>query len=92
METQENKGRKEIIHFNGLTILVVMALIANFLIVGFVYRWHQWKLFTLEKTHSAEYTKLLKDERAVKDEVIKLEGVSAWGKTAYVRLKGSNGQ
>ena len=86
----ETKKRKEIIQLSGLTILVVMVLIANFLIVGFVYRWHQWKLFTIEKAHNIVYSQLIKKEHDVKDEVTKLEGASSWNDTAYVRALGKN--
>ena len=85
METE----RKEIIQFSGLTILVVMVLVANFLIVGFVYRFHQWKLFTLEKAHNADYTVLIKQEHDVKDEVVRLEGVTVWNDTAYAQARGA---
>lgn len=88
----ETKPRKEVVRFSGLTILVVMVLLANFLIVGFVYRWHQWKLFTLEKAHQATYTELLNDAHAIKDEVVRLEGVSAWNETAYARVRGGGGK
>lgn len=87
-----NKPRREIIQLNGLTILVVMALVANFLIVGFVYRWHQWKLFTLEKEHQIYYSKLLKKEHDIKDEIVKIEGVSTWNDTAYARAHKENAQ
>lgn len=82
-----NNERKEIIQLNGFTILMVMALIANFLIVGFVYRWHGWKLFVLQKEHYDAHTVLLQKEREVKEEVAKLEGVSTWNDTAYARIK-----
>jgi hypothetical protein len=84
METK----RKEVIQLNGLTILVVMALVADFLIVGFVYRFHQWKLFTMEKAHHKSYTVLLRQEHDVKDEVVRLEGVSVWNDTAYAKALG----
>lgn len=82
--------RKEIIQLNGLTILVVMALVANFLIVGFVYRFHQWKLFTLEKAHQVHYTVLLRQEHDIKDEVVRLEGASVWNETAYAKTHGAS--
>lgn len=80
--------RKEIIQVNGLTILTVMALIANFLIVGFMYRWHSYELFKQEKIHNVEYTRLLGAEHDVKNEVVALEGASSWNETAYVRAQG----
>ncbi|OGZ08044.1 MAG: hypothetical protein A2942_00700 [Candidatus Lloydbacteria bacterium RIFCSPLOWO2_01_FULL_50_20] len=88
METEGNNERKEIIQLNGLTILVVLALMANFLIVGFVYRWHQWKLFSLEKADQARYSELLDREHRVKNEIIELEGVSVWNDTAYALSRG----
>lgn len=86
----EINKRKEIIQLNGLTILVVMALMANSLIVGFVYRWHNWKLFTLEKAHNVVYAELIQKEHDMKDEVVRLEGVSAWNDTAYVHAHGKS--
>lgn len=85
-----NSERKEIIQVSGLTILVVMVLVANFLIVGFVYRWHQWKLFMFEKAHGVTYTQLLQEGHDVKDDVTRLEGVSTWNDTAYVRVHGQS--
>lgn len=81
----ESNGRKEVIQVNGLTILLVMALLANFFVVGLVYRWHNYQVFLLEKKHSIEYAELLQKERNMKNEIIQLEGVSAWDDTEYVR-------
>lgn len=89
METK-NTERREVIQLSGLTILVVMTLVANFLIVGFVYRFHQWKLFTFEKAHQATYTVLLRSEHDIKDEVVALEGVSVWNDTAYAQARGAS--
>ncbi len=87
METNE---RKEIVQLNGLTILVVMALIADFLIVGFMYRWHGHRLFAAEKIYHAEYSKLLDKEHDIKTEVVALEGAASWNETAYVRAIGKS--
>ena len=84
----ESKERKEVIQLNGLTILVVMALVANFLIVGFVYRFHQWKLFTIEKAHNRTHAELIDNEHAVKEAVTELEGARSWNDTAYMRIRG----
>jgi predicted negative regulator of RcsB-dependent stress response len=89
MET-EPKARKEIIQLNGLTILVVMALVANVLIVGFVYRFHQWKLFQAEKAHNIVMKELLNKEHEVKEEVTRLEGAPAWNETAYAKMHGTS--
>ena len=77
--------RKEVIKVNGLTILIVMALLANFLIVGFVYKYHNYQLFVSEKTSNYNYGKLLEKERDLKNEIIALEGVSSWGETQYMK-------
>ena len=86
----EISKRKEIIQFNGLTILVGMVFVANFLVVGLVYRWHNYKLFMLEKKQNIEYTKLLGAEHRIKNEVVQLEDASSWNGTAYVRALGKN--
>ena len=89
METEPNK-RKEIIQLNGLTILIVMSIIANVLIVGFVYRFHHCKLFQVEKAHNIVATDLIKKEHDVKDEVTRLEGAPAWNETAYAQMHGAS--
>ena len=90
METATSNGRKEIFRLNGLTILVGMAVIANLLVVGIAYRWHNYQFFVSEKEHNVEYRNLYRMERAVKDEVVRLEGVASWNETAYVRALGKN--
>lgn len=87
----ETKTRKEILQLNGLTILVAMVLVGDLLIVGLVFRFHQYKLFTFEKDRQTQYTELLKKEHDIKEEVAHLEGVSAWNDTTYVRLRGGVG-
>lgn len=87
METNTSP-RKEVIHVSGLTILVVLALLADALIAGFIYRWHNWELFDFNRTQQVEYGKLLAAERAVKDEIVKLEAVPTWNDTQYYKVKG----
>lgn len=82
-----SKERKEIIQVNGLTILIVMGLMANFLIVGAVYRFHNYQLFVAEKKATVEYKLLLSKEHELKSEIILLEGVPTWNDTQYVKLK-----
>lgn len=77
--------RKEIIQINGLTILIVMALCANFLIVSMVYRYHNYELVIKEKEQNKNYKALLDSERVIKNEIITLEGVPSWNDTAYVK-------
>lgn len=72
---------------NGMTILVVMALIGNFLVVGFVYRYHSMALMKLEKDHNKAYTELLAQGRKVKGEVILIEGVRTWEETAFAQAQ-----
>jgi hypothetical protein len=80
-----SKERKEIIQLNGLIILVVMALIADFMVVGFFYRWHNYQVFLETKVHSAEMTILLRQQHDLHETIIKLEGVKTWNETNYVR-------
>ncbi len=85
----ETTPRKEILHINGLTILVILALVADSLIVGFIYRWHNWELFTSNKAQQIESTALLAAERDVKNEIVILENVPAWNDTQYFHLRGN---
>ena len=87
MET-ENSTRKEIIHVNGLVILVVLALLSDALIAGFIYRWHNWELFHHNLQHQVEMKELLAAERVVKDEILVLEGVATWNETQYYKING----
>lgn len=77
--------RKEVIQVNGLTILVVIALLADLFIVGLVYRYHNYQLFLVEKKNNAEYELLLGKERVIKNEIVELEGASSWDKTEYMK-------
>ena len=78
--------RKEIIQLNGLTILMVMVLIANFLIVGFFYRWHHYQIFLEEKKHNSEMNELKdRKEHDLKNQIVALEGVKVWNDTAYMK-------
>jgi hypothetical protein len=77
--------RKEIIQINGLTILVTMVLIANFLIAGFFYRYNGHQLFLENKRHNIEYSGLLKQEHDLHEEIVKREGAKNWQETNYVR-------
>jgi hypothetical protein len=80
--------RKEIIQINGTTILVAMTLIANFLVVGFMHRFHNYQLFVEEKAHSELMTDLrAKQEHNLKNEIVALEGVSNWLETDYVKSR-----
>ncbi|OGZ08452.1 MAG: hypothetical protein A3C93_01555 [Candidatus Lloydbacteria bacterium RIFCSPHIGHO2_02_FULL_54_17] len=86
----ETNDRKEVIQLNGLTILVVMALVADFLIVGLMYRWHGHQIFADEKKYNGEYTELLEREHGIKNEIVALEGATTWNETAYVKSTGKN--
>lgn len=77
--------RKEIIQLNGFTILGVMAVIANCLIVGFLYRYHTYEVFVENKKRNQEILLLDTQERQLKDEIVKLEGAPNWNETAYMR-------
>ena len=77
--------RKEVLQLNGLTILVVIALLANSLIVGFFYRWHSYQLFVQEKIHGVEYSALLKKQHDLHLEILMLEGVKTWNETGYMK-------
>ncbi len=81
----EQSARKEVVQLNGLTILVVIALIANFLIVGFFYRFHNYQLFVVGKKHNLEMKALLDTQHALHQEIIALEGVKTWNDTAYMK-------
>ena len=78
--------RKEIIQINGLSILMGMALIANLLIVGFVYRYHGYQLYLEEKAHNQRMKVLYKKEHDIKEDIIKLEGVKSWNESKYASL------
>ena len=77
--------RKEVLKLNGLTILVVLTLIANFLIVGFFYRYHSYKLYKQEKSHGVQFTALLKTQHDLHLEITDMEGVKTWNETGYMK-------
>lgn len=81
--------RKEVIQLNGLTILVGMAVIANCLIAGFLYRYHTYEVFVENKKRNKEILLLDTRERRIKDEIIALEGAPSWNETAYMHNIGS---
>lgn len=75
--------RKEIIQLNGVTILSALVIIANFLMVGFIYRYHAHELYDENKAHDKEYTVLLQEQHDLHIEIAKLEHVVSWSDTAY---------
>lgn len=81
-------SRNEIIQINGLTILLGMTLVANFLIVGFFYRYHSHQSFVVEKIHNIRMQELYAREHELKLEVIDLEGVKTWNDTLYIKQLG----
>lgn len=80
------RERKEIIQINGLSILMGMALIANLLIVGFVYRYHGYQLYQEEKAHNQRMSALYKKERDLKEDIVRLEGVKSWNESRFASL------
>jgi hypothetical protein len=79
-----NNERKEIIQLNGLTILVGMAIIANCLLAGFLYRNHTNEVFIENKKRNQEMLMLDTEERQIKVEIVKLEGAPNWNETSYM--------
>ena len=79
----DSKERREIIRLNGTMMVVILALIANSLIVGLIYRWHNWQVFAEEKITEVEYAKVLKQSHNLKQEIIAKEGVSTWASTSF---------
>jgi len=75
--------RKEIIQLNGTTILIILAILANVFIVGIAYRYHEYRMFTVTRKMQQEYSQLLSRERAIKNEIVKLEGAANWKETMY---------
>ncbi len=81
------KQREEIIQLSGVTILTVLVIIANFLTVGFIYRYHSKVLYREYKEHDAEYALLLKQEHDLHVEIEQLEHVASWNDTAYEKAQ-----
>ncbi len=77
--------RHEIIQVNGVTILVVMALFANILVAGTVYRWHNYELFRAEKTQNILMRELYQELRDLQLVVVEYEGAASWNETEYAR-------
>ena len=82
---QTPQGRKEILQLNGVTILAVLVVIANFLVVGFIYRYHSHELYRENKAHDIEYTALLGEQHKLHIDIAKLEHVTTWNDTAYAK-------
>ncbi len=76
--------RKEILQLNGLSILLIMLVIASLLVVAFFERYHSYKIFQSEKAHSTVMTKLKNRlEHDIKLEITQLEGAKNWNSTLY---------
>ena len=84
---QKLNERREVIQLNGITILAVMVIIANFLIVGFINRYHAHELFRENRVHDREYTQLLAEQHDLHIEIAKLEHVVSWNDTAYEKAQ-----
>ncbi len=77
--------RKEIIFLSGKQILIIMAIVGNALVVGFMWRYHAFKYFKQERKDLAEFTIAQRNERTVKEEIRNLEGAKTWSDTAYAK-------
>lgn len=77
--------RREIIQVNGVTILVVMALLANLLVAGVMYRWHNYELFRAEKTQNVLMRDLYQELRNLQLIIVEHEGAANWNETEYAR-------
>ncbi len=78
-------NRHEVIQVNGATILVVMVLLANLLVVGTVYRWHNYELFRAEKTQNVLMRGLYQELRDLQLVIVEHEGAASWNETEYAR-------
>lgn len=79
------KERKEIVQVNGAVILVVMVLIANALAIGIIDRYANFRYFLLAKAQTEENSRQLNKIRALKNEIVRLEGAPNWNATIYAR-------
>lgn len=75
--------RKEIIHVNGAVILIVMIIIANALAVGLIDRFFHFQYFILTREQANENSEELGRVRALKNEIVFLEGAANWNATIY---------
>ena len=82
----DSKDRREIIQVDGVSILLIIALVANLLVVGFIYRWHGWQSFDDAKRHNVLYTQLLWESHQLKQEIITMEGVRTWTETEFYAI------
>ncbi len=78
-------NRREIIQVNGVTILVVMALLGNLLVVGIIYRWHNYELFRAEKSQNILMRNLYQELRGLQLVIVEHEGAANWNETDYAR-------
>ena len=92
-QQSSNKGeRKEIIQLNGVTVLAVLVVIANFLIIGFYYRYDAHQMYLMTKAHDIEYTGLLHKQHVLHEEIVDLEGAKNWEETNYARATTTSGR
>ncbi len=77
--------RKEIIFLSGKQILLIMAIVGNALVVGFMWRYHAYKIFVQEKRDLSQFTLAQRNERTIKEEILILEGKKYWTETAYAK-------
>lgn len=77
--------RKEIVFLSGRQILIIMIIMGNALVIGFIMRYHSYKSFLLEDADIATFTEVQKKEREVKEEIRKLEGKKYWTETEYAK-------
>lgn len=77
--------RREIIQVNGAVILIVMVILANALAIGFIDRFFHFRLFLLTRDQAIEYSEELGRVRALKNEIVRLEGAPNWNATVYVK-------
>ena len=81
----QNNERKEVIQVSGLTIMVVMTLIADMLIGGIIVRWHNYVVVRHGMEHLILMRDLYRQENELQTKIVMMEGVKTWNDTAYIK-------
>jgi hypothetical protein len=77
-------ARKEIIQVNGAVVVIGMVIVANAFVVGIIDRFANFRYFSLVKAQVEERFVEIEKVRALKNEIVRLEGAPNWNATVYV--------
>ena len=88
---QNSKDEQEILVVKtppyGLSAMVLLTLLVNTLITGFIYRYHNAELIKNDTRHALVYQELQRKAQVLEEDIRILEGVTMWQETRFYKAR-----